>query len=168
MRLFDFKLYENNALTIHMIPALQTSTGKAGLYDLVSSTFFTDAAGGNFIYNRSNYIDDNTIYYISGKNPTENLGKSGTITNNNVVATPNDILYFNGSNKLSLSNNIATGTNDWTIDWWEYDINSPTNSNSYHSNTSSRSGYGLILGDRTGTTIGAYASSTGTSWDIFQ
>ena len=165
--IYSCKIYENNTLIRNYIPALRTSDSKAGLYDLVNKVFYPDAAGGNFIYNRNNYIDDNTIYYIKGDSATTNLGKSGTITNSNVVATPNDLLYFNGSSKLSLSNNICTGTNDFTIDWWEYFPSAPSSAAFYHSNAGTDTGYGLLVGHYNPTTTSTvYASSNGTAWDV--
>lgn len=163
LKIYKCKIYDNGTLIRNYIPALRTSDSKAGLYDLVNKVFYPDAAGGNFIYNRNNYLDNNTIYYIKGDSATTNLGKSGTITNSNVTSTPNDILYFNGSNtKLTLSNNITIGTGDWTVDWWEYQLAATENSAVYHNETR----FGCLIGYTHANKIWAYLSSNNSSWDI--
>lgn len=166
-RLYGCKIWDDDILVRDLVPVLRVSDGMAGLYDKVYSKFYQDAADGNFIYN-INDINDNTIYYIKGDSVAGNEGFSGTITNSNVITTGNE-LYFNGSNaSLALSNNVVTGTNNFTIDWWEYLPTAPDiSSNIYHSNTSTNSGYGLTIGHCNPTTNSyVYASSNGTAWDV--
>lgn len=166
-RLYGCKIWDDDTLALNLVPALRKSDKKAGLYDLVNSIFYPDAAGGNFIYNLDN-LNDNIVYYIKGDNPVVNLGSSGTITNSNVISVGNEF-YFNGTNSyLTLSNNIITGTNDFTIDWWEYLPTTPSQSaNIYHSNATANAGYGLTIGHfNPVANSSVYASSNGTSWDI--
>lgn len=166
-RLYSCKIWDNETLIRDYVPALQISSNQIGLYDIINSTFYSDASGGNFIYNKNSYIDSNTIYYIKGNNSTENLGTSGTVTNNSVINTPNDLLYFDGNGYLSLSNNIITGINDWSIDWWEYRLDATDSRAVYHSNYSSRSGYGMLIGYSSSNKIYAYATSANSTWNIF-
>ena len=165
-RLYSCQIWDDGTLIRNYIPAVRKSDGKAGLYDKVNGVFYTDAAGGNFIYNTQD-IDDNTIYYIKGDNPTENLGKSGTITNNGIIALSNDVLYLNGGSYVSLSDSIIAGANDWTIDWWEYPLVYKEGSGVYHVANNTSIYYGCLVGYRAnGNDVQAYASSNGSSWDI--
>ncbi len=47
MRVYSFKMFDNNALVRSFVPA-KNSSGTVGLYDLVGQKFYTDAAGGKF------------------------------------------------------------------------------------------------------------------------
>lgn len=49
LRVYDFKIYENNDLVRHFIPSKRNSDNVLGMYDLVSQTFFTNAGSGYFI-----------------------------------------------------------------------------------------------------------------------
>lgn len=49
MKLFVLKLWENNRLTRDVVPCYRKSDGVAGLYDLVSDTFFTNSGTGEFV-----------------------------------------------------------------------------------------------------------------------
>lgn len=167
LKIYSCKIYDNDTLIRDLIPVLRISDSKAGLYDLVNSTFYTDASGGNFIYNKTNYIDNSIIYYIKGDNPVLHVGAPGEITSTGVVATTNNMLYFDGNGYMSLSNNIITGTNDWSIDWWEYRLDATDTRAVYHSNYSSRSGYGLLIGYANGNKIYAYATTANSVWNIF-
>ena len=167
-RIYSCKVWDNGTLVRDFIPVLRLSDSMAGLYDKVNSIFYPDAAGGNFIYN-INTINNNDIYYIKGDNATTNLGSSGTITNSNVITTGNE-LYFNGSSsKLILSESVTTGTNDWTIDYWEYRLNVTDDSCAYHQLATTSGAHGLLLGycnSGSNTTQQFYASSDGASWTI--
>ena len=166
-RLYSCQIWDNETLIRDFIPVLQYSDGKAGLYDKINSTFYADTSGGNFIYNKTNYIDNSIIYYIKGDNPVLHVGAPGEITSTGVVATTNNMLYFDGNGYMSLSNNIITGTNDWSIDWWEYRLDATDTRAVYHSNYSSRSGYGLLIGYANGNKIYAYATTANSTWNIF-
>jgi hypothetical protein len=48
---YGCKIYADNILIRDYIPVVRKSDGKTGLYDKVNGVFYTDAAGGNFIYN---------------------------------------------------------------------------------------------------------------------
>lgn len=48
MKLYSFKLYDNNTLVRNMIPA-KNASNVVGMYDLVSGQFFTNAGTGEFI-----------------------------------------------------------------------------------------------------------------------
>lgn len=44
------KLWDNNTLVRNFIPCIRKSDNKAGMYDLVTATFFTNAGTGEFLY----------------------------------------------------------------------------------------------------------------------
>ena len=164
-RLYSCQIYDNGTLIRDYVPALQISTNKAGLYDIVNSTFYPDAAGGNFIYNRNSYIDNNTIYYINGNSATTNLGSFGTISNSGVIATPNGLLYFNGSSKLDLDP-YNFGSSDFTVDWWEYVTDSSSESRFCNAYTTNTSQCGGLLFGYNGTLTYASTNTVGPSWDL--
>lgn len=49
MRLYNFKIYQNDVLIKDFIPCYKKINNEIGLYDLVSNTFFTNAGTGEFI-----------------------------------------------------------------------------------------------------------------------
>lgn len=49
IRLYYFKIYNNDSLVRNFIPCYRKSDNVAGLYDLVNSTFYTNEGTGNFI-----------------------------------------------------------------------------------------------------------------------
>lgn len=49
IKLYSFKIYENNTLVRNMIPCLRNSDNKPGLYDLVNDMFYTNAGTDEFI-----------------------------------------------------------------------------------------------------------------------
>lgn len=49
MTIFAFKFYENNSVTMDLIPCYRKSDNVAGMYDLVSKTFFTNLGTGEFL-----------------------------------------------------------------------------------------------------------------------
>jgi hypothetical protein len=50
-RIYSCQIWNDGTLIRNYIPVVRKSDGKAGLYDKVNNVFYTDAAGGNFIYN---------------------------------------------------------------------------------------------------------------------
>lgn len=50
MRIYSFKLYDNDVLTMYLLPAIRNSDSAVGMYDLVSDTFFGNAGSGSFTY----------------------------------------------------------------------------------------------------------------------
>ena len=48
-KIYWFKIYNNKSLVRDFIPARRDSDGELGMYDLVSSTFFTNSGTGEFI-----------------------------------------------------------------------------------------------------------------------
>lgn len=48
LRVYDFKIYENDDLVRHFIPAKRKSDNVIGMYDMVSGQFFTNAGTGSF------------------------------------------------------------------------------------------------------------------------
>ena len=49
IKMYYFKLYDNNELIHNFIPARRNSDNKLGMYDTVTKTFFTNAGTGTFI-----------------------------------------------------------------------------------------------------------------------
>lgn len=59
IKLFKTEIYENNILIQNYIPCYRKSDNVAGMYDLVSGEFFTNAATGSFIVgdDKQNIVD---------------------------------------------------------------------------------------------------------------
>ena len=47
-RIFNFKIYENNQLTVNMIPCIKDSNQEVGMYDIVRDRFFGNIGTGSF------------------------------------------------------------------------------------------------------------------------
>ena len=48
LKLYSFKIYENDTLARDLVPCYRKSDNVAGLYDLVNGTFYTNAGSGTF------------------------------------------------------------------------------------------------------------------------
>ena len=48
VKIYDFKLKENNLIILDLIPSKRKSDNVIGMYDLVSRQFFTNAGTGTF------------------------------------------------------------------------------------------------------------------------
>lgn len=172
-KLFSFKIYDNTTLKRNFIPAMRNSDNKIGLYDLVGQTFYTDVAGGNFTGQSLKISSTNTLYYFNGESLNDQSGNNNGVTNHNISIDTsykkfnNSSMYFDGSSYLSLDQNYITGTNDWTIDWWEYRLDTTSNRAVYHSNYAANTGYGMLIGYSSGNNVYAYATSASGTWNIF-
>ena len=49
MRLYSFKIYENDELKRDFVPCIETATSKAGLYETVEGKFYGNAGDGKFL-----------------------------------------------------------------------------------------------------------------------
>ena len=76
-RIYGLKIYSSSQLVRNYIPCINDATGKAGLYDLVSGTFFDNSGSGDFTYGSTTYLtsdsivtatNDHTIYAHYTKN----------------------------------------------------------------------------------------------------
>ena len=50
IKLYEAIIYDGNEIIRNFIPCINNSTGKAGLYDLVTGTFYGNSGSGNFTY----------------------------------------------------------------------------------------------------------------------
>lgn len=61
-KMYNVKIYNNNELIRHFIPAKRLSDSVVGMYDLISNTFFTNSGTGSFVagpvYNSSIVLTD--------------------------------------------------------------------------------------------------------------
>lgn len=91
MKLFVFKIYDNNILVRNFIPCLNPSN-VAGLYDLVNGVFYNDASGGVFNYPAISYT------------PVEYLESSGTqYVDTNFISNQDTSVEFEAT-ALSIAN----------------------------------------------------------------
>lgn len=72
MRLYSFKMWDNNVLVRNFIPCYRKSDNVIGLYDLVNGTFYTNAGSGTFI--KGNDIKDGFKISTAIIEGTTNLG----------------------------------------------------------------------------------------------
>ena len=65
-RLYRAKIYANNSLVLDLIPCINNSTGKAGLYDLVEGVFYENqGTGDDFSYGSTTYITASSVVTTS-------------------------------------------------------------------------------------------------------
>lgn len=118
-KMYNAKIYNNNELIRHFIPAKRLSDSVVGMYDLISNTFFTNRGTGSFVagpvYNSSIVLTDAitnglTDLQLKGsevKNKPEAfldsvVAKGGTEQNGTPTPdTPIDITSNNGVLKVS-------------------------------------------------------------------
>ena len=115
MKLYSFKIYSNNntGLVRDFVPAINNSTGKAGLYDLVTDTFYGNAGTGDFIIgNNTKVISADGTIQSSVANWTDANSKWLLTTNKELVAkcTPNYTVTFNYQNNV-----YNQDVNTWTM-----------------------------------------------------
>ena len=115
MKLYSFKIYSNNntGLVRDFVPAINNSTGKAGLYDLVTDTFYGNAGTGDFIIgNNTKVIAADGTIQSSVANWTDANSKWLLTTNKELVAkcTPNYTVTFNYQNNV-----YNQDVNTWTM-----------------------------------------------------
>lgn len=48
-KLYGCRVYENNILTLFLVPVVKMSTGEAGMFDIISSSFFGNVGEGSFM-----------------------------------------------------------------------------------------------------------------------
>ena len=84
MRLYSFKIYEDEELKHDFVPCAETVSGNAGLYDVVARKFHSNIGGDRFRYpGCPNYIG------IS----QENVGNYWTLKNGNVYYFVEDVTF---------------------------------------------------------------------------
>ena len=104
-KIYSFKMYKSGTLTRDMVPCINEATGKAGMYDLVTNTFYGNAGTGDFVYQEmSDYIFNGWYTEPSG----------GTILPSPATMPENDITYyaqFDGTKYYNIiyDNNYVTG-----------------------------------------------------------
>ena len=121
VKLYSLKIYESGTLVRNMVPVLNTTTNKAGLYDTITGTFYTNDVGSNLSYGNINYITsttnvttpvDHNIYADwSLENYTVSYDLDG-----GVVDTPNPTSYNINTPTFTLNNPTKSGFtfNGWT------------------------------------------------------
>lgn len=60
-KIYRVVIYEDGVVVRNYIPCINDATGKAGLYDLVSGTFYGNVGTGNFTYGSVSYLTPQTI-----------------------------------------------------------------------------------------------------------
>ena len=61
IRIYEFVISDESIITHKFIPCINNSTGKAGLYDLVTNTFYGNSGTGDFIAGNEKFITSETI-----------------------------------------------------------------------------------------------------------
>ena len=122
MRLYAFKMYDNNVLVRDFVPCYEKTTGKVGLYDVVNDRFYGNlASGDDFTYGSEVYVkstsvnnktSNHTLYaHWQANNYTVTFNYDGA-TGNNSVSTKS-VTY--GSTYGALPEPVKTG---YTFDGW--------------------------------------------------
>lgn len=104
VRIYNFKLYDNNKLERYMIPCYRKSDSKPGMYDVVHNVFYTNNGSGEFtlgpvVCGGGLYSNLSGVYdSIKGWVGDFNNGNASTIT----------------------TDYISIPTNSWTLSAWIY------------------------------------------------
>lgn len=115
-------------------------------------------------------VDENTLLLLHGEDLTDSSVNKTALTNQGATVSTaqskfgGSSLYFNGSSRILIPA-IVFGSNDFTVDWWEYPTSSSCGArfSSEYATVSSEMG-GMLLG-YSGKSL--YASSaSNSSWDM--
>ena len=126
-----------------------------------------------YVWNKS-IVDKNIKCLLHGDSLNDSSFYSVPIVNTGVTINStqryfnNDSLYFNGSAYLTINDTtLCNGTNDWTIDWWEYRTSDVTNAGTITRNGPSGSYNGLLLEYtiKSSNLLQFYAANSATSAD---
>lgn len=102
VKLYSFKIYENDILQRDMIPCVRTSDNKLGLYDIINGNFYVDENGSDFI--APNPIETHTLpYYI------------------NLYADKTNKVKFDQIRVLTQTGDSQSGQRNYTF-WWNDDV----------------------------------------------
>ena len=132
-KLYSFKLYDGDTLVRDMVPCINDSTDKAGMYDLVNGVFYGNEGTGDFTAGSTSYITSATIM----NSPRDhNIYAKWTI---NDPATPTitggATKVFGSSNTTltcSTSTNYASGTTkSYSFGYATSDGGTPSNWTTY-------------------------------------
>ena len=161
-KIYEFKIYENKNLVRYMIPAIQDSTGKVGLYDIIDDIFYGNAAttGNDFTAGNTTYVTSATI--LTEKMDYTIYAKwSSNATTYNITYAMN--------NGINNSNNPSTYTNIGS----DITLSDPTKTLTFKGNYNATSGANAASGS--GVTIGSdttkaqtFAGWTGSNGDTAQ
>lgn len=173
MRLYGCKIYEADILVRDFVPAKRIEDSVVGLLDKVNNVFYTDPTGKTFLY-YENEISDELEILLDGKNLTTESAKGKSITHTGTTTLINNTkvndksYYFSGSNYITLSDiGPTTGTNDWTVEWWEYPTATVSACARFHQkNLTTTSDRGLLIGYQSGNNVLLYVSTNSSSWNI--
>lgn len=117
--------------------------------------------------------DENTILLLHGEEIIDSSMYGNAITNIGVTAIADKSkfggksLYFDGGSFLRLNGvNIPTSTEDFTIDWWEYRVDSTTKGAVFYREEISGNGQGFLTGYINDGVLNQLVSYTGDAWDI--
>ena len=66
IKIYSFSVYENSILIYNFIPCIEESTGKAGLYDTITGTFYdNDGSGDDFVVGNEIHVTEESIMNIA-------------------------------------------------------------------------------------------------------
>lgn len=122
LKLYTFKIYDNNILVRNFIPCYRNSDNEVGLYDIVNNVFYTNQGTGAFTYGSVVDIPNpeypQEIKVVTGNNVIKHVGKNlfdidsikenkviindGSFSNNDVWNT-SDFIYVGSFNNIFIS-----------------------------------------------------------------
>jgi len=96
------QVYKSTTLSLDLVPCLNTTTNKYGMYDMVSNTFFGNSGTGDFSagYEVSQYID--VPYTIVATSQDQTKTKTVSVVVDEVALFPVEISYGDVNNLLLL------------------------------------------------------------------
>ena len=174
-RLFRFSMYDNGTLVRDFIPC-QKPDGTLGLWDDVNSVFYGNAGTGTFtagpvvdLYGN----DEHTLLLLHGEDLADSSPYGVSITNNGVTVSNikskfgGKSLLFNRGNYLTIPA-INFGSNDFTVDWWEYvsDDTAGTRFSTVFASSYQTGAGGILAGCYEGASKIYVSSKTSFQWDL--
>lgn len=118
-------------------------------------------------------VDPNTLLLLHGEDLIDSSSYQRELQNSGVTISTaqskfgESSLYFNGSTYLTLSDiPFPNGTEDFTVDWWQYTLASYNGGGVISRAYVSRGGYGFLAGYLGGSAVQAYMGAISSSWNI--
>lgn len=151
IRIFNYKITQNNTLVRNFIPCYRKSDNVAGMYDLVNGQFYTNQGTGSFIVGNDVNID----IEITPKRRTKNLSLDDNPNNPDA----NYISSGGGTQPIQYSQdeNAFFTSNHRTRDWYVNSVGSYTLSFTAKLRVEGSSAY-AILANANGSFIGSIIS----------
>lgn len=105
MRLFSYKIYDENLLLLNLIPCYRKSDNVIGMYDLVNNVFYTNSGTGTFLKGANASPTPEAPIPIQNANDN---GMSVILRGENLFNAQGEVAFGAGFSRFEFGNNYVT------------------------------------------------------------